>query len=60
MLNEMLIMRPHKNENDFHYRPHKFGQLWLLSKYPVQNANAQGISHLLLSLPKKEIQVELS
>lgn len=44
MLNEMLIMRPHKNENDFHYFPHKFGQLYLLAKHPVQNANAQSTS----------------
>lgn len=44
MLNEMLIMRPHKNENGFHYLPHKFGQLYLLVKHPVQNANAQGTS----------------
>lgn len=42
MLNEMLIMRPHKNENGFHYLAHKFGQLYLLAKDPVQNANAQG------------------
>lgn len=41
----MLIMRPHKKENDFHYLPQKFGQLWLLAKDPVQNANAQGIGH---------------